>query len=174
MRGASPAGCRLRRSTFTGDCNSSAQRRQVAARRICWRRACSNAGRSPAPGTARALASTARLLLRGAQCGSSSGRSGKTGAKPPATSNRLRSRSGTSAARPAAAASHGSAARGRFPESSNVWSISRLLRANSSWLRRRRCRHSRSSAPTGRTFPVLSMAACYHMLKRDFHYLTGN
>ncbi|MCY1370145.1 hypothetical protein D9M69_572280 [compost metagenome] len=97
MRGATPSGCRLRRSTLMGGFSSSAEQPSMSsgtsalcATRFQWRSTAS-AGKGSWPFSTRSMARRAEAMA-----GSSSERWRYMGAKPAATSSALRSRSGTS------------------------------------------------------------------------------
>ena len=97
MRGAIPAGCRLRRSTLTGGRSNSASAPAISigtARlyetSVQWRSTAS-AGYGSCP-----LSTASTALRTASMSGSSSRRSPYIGAYPAAISSRLRSRSGTS------------------------------------------------------------------------------
>ena len=150
MRGARPLGCRLRRSTLTGGRSkvASAPTRRGATARLeatsiqC--RSMASAGYGSCP-----LSTKSTALRAFSSAGSASWRSGKIGAYPAATRRTLRSRKGTSSC----------AARWRTisrlgcerPVSRKLkWRVEiSASQESSSWLKRRRWRHSRRRSPTG-------------------------
>ena len=151
IRGASPSGCRLSRSTLTGGSSRCPRTPSSQARRAHgWPRRAPSGGRRRAPGRARGRAAPARSPRAPAPSPARRGRAARTRAR-----SRRRAAGGCARAAEPRAARRGAApsrALGRArPVSTKLrWRAETpASSARSNWLSRRRCRHSRSSAPTG-------------------------